>query len=117
MLQFSFIASALPTRFGGLGIANPVETADIEYITSTFITDGLTNLIYNQKSSIDDLDIERVKKCKADKRKEKDARYQKELEEILQKADPLTSRSIKTAKEKSASAWLTALPLQRMGLF
>ena len=96
-----------------------METADIEYITSTFITDGLTNLIYNQKSSIDDLDIERVKKCKADKRKEKDARYQKELEEILQneKVGPLTSRSIKTAKEKSASAWLPAFPLQRMGLF
>ena len=106
---------ALPTRFGGLGIANPVETADIEYITSTFITDGLTNLIYNQKPSIDELDTERVMKCKDDKRKEKDARYQKELEEILQKVDPLTSRSIKTAKEKSASAWLTALPLQRMG--
>ena len=106
---------ALPTRFGGLGISNPVETSDLEYTSSKYVTEDLTNLIYHQKSSLQELDQARVKERKAKMRKHKDVKYLKEQEEILETVDPLTSRSIKTAAKKSASSWLTPLPLKNMG--
>ena len=40
---------SLPVRFGGLGIANPSETANREYNASKVITQNLTRLILQQK--------------------------------------------------------------------
>ena len=39
----------------------------------------------------------------------------KEFDDIISLVDPLTARSIQAAKEKGASAWLTALPIKKLG--
>ena len=44
---------ALPVRYGGLGIANPVKTADREYETSRKVTENLTELIKQQEISLE----------------------------------------------------------------
>ena len=47
---------ALPMRYGGLGIQNPVEIADREYFTSNKITKKLTDHIYAQHLDLTGLD-------------------------------------------------------------
>ena len=44
---------ALPLRHGGLGLADPWETAKMEYEHSTQITNKLTDKIYTQKLDLD----------------------------------------------------------------
>ena len=56
-----------------------------------------------------------MKKCKDRLKLEKEKRFHDELDSILNDVDPLMARSISTAKEKSASAWLNSLPLKQMG--
>ena len=106
---------ALPTRYGGLGIQNPTQTADIEYNASTFITEELTNLIYHQSQTVSDLKVDAIRKKKSFMESEKNKRFQMELDDILVQVDPLTARSIQTAKQKGASAWLVALPIKKLG--
>ena len=43
---------SLPVRYGGMGILNPVETADQEFNASTFITKKLTRIIKDQESDL-----------------------------------------------------------------
>ena len=49
---------SLPYRLGGLGIQNPVETADQEYATSQEITQDLTQLIIAQDKDITKFDAD-----------------------------------------------------------
>ena len=62
---------ALPVRFGGIGLNNPVETAEFEYETSVKITENLRRLIINQENNLDNLNEERVhqviNECKLEK--------------------------------------------------
>ena len=51
---------ALPVRFGGIGVLNPVETSNIEYDTSVKITSDLKKIIYNQEKTLENLDENRV---------------------------------------------------------
>ena len=44
----------------GLGITNPVETADREYEMSLKLTEDLTTLILNQETSLKSLDKEKI---------------------------------------------------------
>ena len=43
---------SLPVRFGGLGIANPLECADREYDASCIITENLSSLIFQQQQDL-----------------------------------------------------------------
>ena len=99
---------ALPAKFGGLGIQNLVETYDNDYSNSIKITKDLTNLIYLQEQSSSKQDKDNISKCKESLRNDKVTRFREELDPILETFDPLTVRYINTAKEKSASACLTA---------
>ena len=63
---------SLPVRLGGLGIADPTETADREYEASCTITEDLANLILMQEQDLSLYDTERtalkVKKIESSKR-------------------------------------------------
>ena len=50
---------ALPVRFGGLGVANPVECADREYNSSVLVTKSLTELLYSQEKDLKNYDREK----------------------------------------------------------
>ena len=52
---------ALPLRYGGLGIQNPVDICEEEYAASIYITEELTNLIISQDPDIKNLDSAKIK--------------------------------------------------------
>ena len=43
----------LPARLGGLGIANPVDTAHKSHINSMFVSEPIVKLILHQESELD----------------------------------------------------------------
>ena len=61
------------------------------------------------------LDYHQVNFTKAEIQLEKTARFNLNLKDIMDEADPLTQRSLEAAKEKGASSWLTCLPIKRLG--
>jgi hypothetical protein len=102
---------ALPVRFGGMGILNPTETADIEYDTSLKITTNLRQLIYNQEKTLDNYDEEQVKLMINKSKQEKGKRLTEEFENIKAMVDGNMKRNLDLAREKGAGSWLTSLPL------
>ncbi len=61
------------------------------------------------------IDYTKLKLVKDEIKHSKDKRFQEELKEVIEMADPLTQRCLEAAKEKGASSWLTSLPLKRFG--
>ena len=106
---------ALPTRYGGLGILNPVETSKIEYETSIRVTKHLTELICRQEQNFENYNGDRVKAelrvCKNEKEEKIKCRY----ELLLDKVNAEMKRSVELACEKGASSWLNAMPIQSLG--
>ena len=106
---------ALPVRFGGLGILNPVMTADIEFANSIAITENLKNLIYNQERTLQNLDEEKVKECISKTKQEKGIRFTQEFHTLKTEVDENLQRNLDFATEKGSGSWLTALPIQSLG--
>ena len=106
---------SLPYRYGGLGIRNPVKTADREYIASSGVTEQLTNLICQQITDIMQLDREKVKERKQQLSTEKEIEIKNEFETISQMVDEKTKKLLLCAQEKGASSWLSALPIKKLG--
>ena len=107
---------SLPVRFGGLGIADPTETADREYEASCTITEDLANLILRQEQDLSHYDAERtslkVKNLKAAKEAFLTEKFNSLYEET---PDAILKRCMLLNKEKGAGSWLTALPLKDHG--
>ena len=74
---------ALPVRFGGLGIQNPVETADREFEISVKITANLKEIICNQEYNLDKLNEEAVRETINQTKQEKNQRFTQEFEREL----------------------------------
>ena len=109
---------ALPVRYGGLGIANPVQTADREYETSRKVTESLTDLIKQQDITLKRYNRKSVNTCIAKLKEEKEEMLKQRLVMIIGQLESLDKRSAKAlrlAQEKGCGAWLTALPLASMG--
>ena len=106
---------ALPYRHGGLGIRNPAETADVEYNTSVEITSELAQLICRQETNLALLDMDKVKQKKSELRADKEKSFINEAEEIETFLDEKSRKMFKCAQEKGSSAWLSSLPIKRLG--
>ncbi len=106
---------SFPYRYGGLGIQNPVETADREYTTSVKITEGLTKLIIDQNMDISQYDEEQTKATKKNLKAERETYLKTKAEEMKLMMIDSEIRYFETAQEKGASSWLSALPLKRLG--
>ena len=106
---------SLPVRLGGLGIQDPTLSANVEYRSSSIVTQSLTALIENQQADLSNYDSERVKRDIQQVKSKKEQMFLQRLEEVKIAADDKLRRSIELACEKSAGAWLSALPLQAMG--
>ena len=106
---------ALPIRHGGMGIANPTKTSEHEHDASLRITNNLTQIIYNQEEDFSNYNQEEVneeiKKIKA----EKEERFKKEYEEIVENLDAKSRRILDLARESGAGSWLNAIPIQSLG--
>ena len=106
---------ALPVRFGGIGIQNPVDTADNEYKTSVKITEPLKRLIFNQESTLENLDEDQVKKIISQSKQNKEKRLTQEMESVKSQLGNDQKRYLELAQEKGSGAWITALPIQSLG--
>ncbi len=104
---------ALPARYGGLSIFNPVKIADIEYEYSTKIIAPLKELILAQKLRFDHSLNKEVKSLKASITLNKSIRFKAEQASLM-KDDP-TKSILKQQSEKGASLWLTTLPIENLG--
>ena len=106
---------ALPIRYGGLGIANPMKTSDSEYRASTAINSQFTELILHQIQSTEQLDRktmkDKIKVIKQTKEELLKVRYK----ELAERISLISKKSLELACEKGASSWLSALPLESLG--
>ena len=106
---------ALPVRYGGIGILNPVETANFEYETSLKITGNLTSIIYHQENTWDNYNEERVKNTINKTKQEKEKRLSQEFDLIKAQVNDEMKTNLDLAREKGSGSWLTALPIQALG--
>ena len=106
---------ALPIRYGGLGIANPMKTSDSEYRASAAINSQFTELILHQIQSTEQLDRktmkDKIKVIKQIKEEQLKVRYK----ELAERISLISKKSLELACEKGASSWLSALPLESLG--
>ncbi len=106
---------ALPVRYGGLGLQNPVLSCEREFNYSKQITAPLVELILKQELSLEHLDKQQIKKIKTKLKKEKEDEYKKQFNKVCENISPKLKRCLEIAKEKGSSSWLTALPLKSLG--
>ena len=110
---------SLPTRMGGMGIANPVETSEFEYRASVTVTEQLKNIIINQLSNFDEFNHADVKSTKARVSSARKEHHEEKLHQIL--ANPSTSEGMKRAlelsSEKGSSIWLSTNPSKDHGFY
>ena len=103
---------ALPVRLGGLGLINPVENAAYEFNASTAITEPLVQQIVRQEHEIPDDDV--IRSIQTNTRKVKEERLQTTQAEVKDALPSRTQRAVVLACEKSASSWLTVIPVKDM---
>ena len=106
---------AMPYRYGGMGILNPTQTAQLEYDTSRAVTADLAELIRRQELSLESLDHNKINEAKAEMKRQKEDKLKQEFESIQETIDDKSRRLLQAAQEKGASAWLSALPIKRLG--
>ena len=106
---------ALLVRFGGLGLANPVECADREYNSSVLVTKSLTELLYSQEKDLKNYDREKqnevVKSLKTARKAHLLRQYNDISRQLTGAPYNATPRHMELNREKGAASWLTCLPL------
>ena len=106
---------SLPVRYGGMNIRNPVQTAEKEFEASMFITENLTQIIKSQENDLSNYNeeeaLERVKAAKAKKEEE----IKQQFDTLMTQLNEKEKRNIELAREKGASAWLSAVPIKSLG--
>ena len=107
---------ALPPRLGGLGLTNPSREANHCFEASKSITEPLSHAIIQQELDTAAACLE-SRSTKISVAKEKRRRQAIEAETILEKLPPAKRRLMLCAKEKGASSWVTALPIDDHGFF
>ena len=106
----------LPVRFGGLGIADPCETAEREYSASLTITEKLQSMIVTQDTDLDKLDVKWQEENIADLLTSKELYLTRKYTEVLNEiSNAGMKKSLELCGEKGAGSWLTALPLKNAG--
>ena len=106
---------SLPVRMGGLGIQNPIQTADTEFRNSVFVTTNLTALIKRQETDLSNYNRDTIKLSMSQVKAEKEEALLGQLSDLKGLVTEKMNRSIDLACEKGSGAWLSALPLQSLG--
>ena len=95
---------ALPMRYGGLGIQNPVEIADREYFTSKKITEKLTDHIYAQHLDLTGLDRKWMGSVKSSMKLAKETFLKKVAQDIANALPEKQKNAFLGAQCKGASS-------------
>ena len=92
-----------------------MQTAQLEFETSTTVTQDLKEVIINQEKDLQNYNPDAVKLKIASSKAEKQKRFENEFNEIKLLVNEKLKRSLDFATEKGSGAWLTALPIQSLG--
>ena len=103
--------TALPIRYGGLGIPNPSLQCQQQYRDSDYLTEKLQGSIMSGDAYQFDHDT------KLKIRKQTAAIHKLSYEEVLRKADEKTKRHMQLLQAKETSTWLTSLPSKQQGMY
>ena len=104
----------LPPRLGGLGIPNPVTSADQEYDNSLKVTSALAEKIITQ-DQWNDVAGQNIKEIKSKISKERFITQENWLKEILPNLSDQMKQKLTMAQETGALNWLSALPIRAKG--
>lgn len=102
---------AHPARLGGLGLINPVATANDQWAASQLISAPLTECIVCQDHSLEDSQ-ELQHNAKNRYRSQKRAKQEEHMEKIQIQLQNSLRCCMELSQEKGASSWLTALPIE-----
>ena len=107
---------SLPVRYGGLGLINPVESANREFDASFRLTKTIAELIKQQELTLKNYDTALFEAILSEVKEQKEKLLVDKLHSIRSKVENENlARAITLAQEKGAGAWLTVLPLQSLG--
>jgi len=104
---------ALPLRFGGLGVGNPVSMAAGLFDASVRGTVALVQSIVSAVSFELDAHLETMFEARDYHHKQMNIRYTDEFDKLLLSFDPSQQRAILRAREHRISSWLAVTPLER----
>ena len=108
---------ALPCRLGGLGLPNPVETADRVFNESLSITEPLAMKIIGKDSMLDDVTAKSVEANKSSCKMANELRLKLTHSQVLSALPDTLQRLTELNSESGASIWLTTLPLRDCGFY
>ena len=104
----------MPVRYGGLGIVNPKVSSMAEFERSQAISQPLVNTILNGLT-LEQLDSKITENIKIYIRMRKEADLKLQFSRLCDQLTYEERHSVIQAREKGASSWLTALPLENQG--
>ena len=107
---------SLPYRFGILGIQILTETAGPEYRASKEITNGLTDLIFNQDDGVENFNKVQSKQARNKLKTDKEKMLKTKVDLLKEQLSDTQKRAIEAAEENGASSWLTVLTIQSLGM-
>ena len=105
---------ALHCRLGGMGLINPVKSSMHQYECSDLITAPLVKLITSNADYSQDT-WDKMTQAKLEMKKKRRNQLDDDEARIQYELNAPPKRSVDLAKEKGASSWLTALPLEKQG--
>ena len=105
---------SLPARLGGLGITNPVKSAQQEYSCSQLLTKPLTTNIPNQVREYK-IDVQQITVIKNDIRATRRTQQKLTLENLRSNMTTSQKKLNDICSEQGSSNWLTCLPLGDQG--
>jgi hypothetical protein len=105
---------ALPARLGGMGIINPVESANFEYESSCELTAEQQEFVANQKAD-GKLNTKHLNSIKLAIKQRRSEVFSEKLEKVVESLDTSKRRLLESVMEKGASSWLSCLPLKSEG--
>ncbi len=108
---------SLPAKFGGLGIINPVTSAESEHSASLRLTSDLVCLLVQQSTEPTSplLKSYPSQQSRQAIRKIKDQRWKEQAAALREKLSTGLNRAMDLAVEKGASSWLSVIPLRDHG--
>jgi hypothetical protein len=105
---------ALPGRYGGAAIDNPVQLSTIKYADSAAISSGLVGMIVQQDPF--SLPCPHAQQTvRADRRKVREQSWKNQATELMRTLPEGQCRALLCAQEKGASAVITTRPLKEFG--
>ena len=104
---------ALPLRFGGLGVSNPVLMAPSLLDSSVRSTVTLAHSIVGATTFELDAHLETVSNARTYHHKHMDTIYTNEFDRLLPSFDSSQQRTILRAREQHISSWLSVMPVEK----